>query len=598
MVKFKGLQIIFILLNTSFAYELFFFADDQEKVKIDVIVEIINSKLNNKGWNNVIIIGQLPDYFYRETQHLHYTFVIISENGEEYDNEIDGTERFLSNTLIIDCVDLNDFENKFNIARNVPNWHPHTHTIIYYHGEITKLNTAKIFFMLWYYRCCNAIFVQDKDPEHQLIITHYSPYISKNYKLDYHFGCWTSKKITFPVINFNESYVCMEGCQNITLPVRTNFLGTCIGLGTRFVNYNSTKSLQGINFFEDKGKNLYGFPLIVYASQVVPFLYIDDNGNGTYTFRARDGVIYTEMSKAMNFTIDVSPGLAGIKMEFDFDFNIQRIYAFAQRKVDLIFTPIYQFDLVIVEVDLTVPFKESGVCFLSHLADYDTVLFDLKLMKSNYKILLNIFLCFAGSWLTFFVFNAVGKETITYDQIGKDLINTIRSMLCIPLHKPPKRQTFRIYLLVATWSFFLISFVTQAAIISFFSVYKRGENVETFDDIIEKGYKIEGFASPDVMLPETEEKFRKINEKLVPIQDILGCVKKMSNDSKRFCLIDCSVGRYYERNQLNAKGERYLHIARDQVHSHYLTMMLHKNCALTDQFNKYMLRFVEGWVNY
>lgn len=76
--------------------------------------------------------------------------------------------------------------------------------------------------------------------------------------------------------------------------------------------------------------------------------------------------------------------------------------------------------------------------------------------------------------------------------------------------------------------------------------------------------------------------------------DMFECIDKLANDSERFCLIDCSLGRYLEMNRLNEKGAQYLHVARkNRMHSNYLTILLHKNSPLTARFNKDLRWFVE-----
>lgn len=521
--------------------------------------------------------------------------------NDKRDYGVEEILKYPSHTLVLDCRNFEDFEQKLSIARNSPYWHPHTNSIVYYRNN-TESNAiiAKIFFGLWYYKSINAVILQYNDNSKRLMITYYNPYISEEFKLEHSYGCWTHRKITVAVRNLQDGIVCVKGCHNVTLhsKLRADYLGTCIGFESISIPYGDITKLRRLKLFEDKAKNLHGFPLRAYANEVMPFFLIDVNDDGTYTIHQRDGFIWNSMAKIMNFKLDLSINEKVMKSQFDFEVSIQEIYDFSRRKGDLLLFPLYQFDLVIVEIDMTVPFKESGVCFMSHRTGFETVLFDVKIFQTHYIELIQFIFCFLGIWLVFFVFNAAEKNIISFDQAGKDLVNAIRNILSISLYKPPKKSSFRIFLLISIWSFFVMNFATQAAIISFFSAAKRGKEVETFDDITEKGYVVEGMASPDVMLPETEEKFKRINAKLVPIRDLFACVKHMTNDSRRFCLIDCSVGRYLERNLLNEKGEQYLHIARDQVHNNYLNMILQKHSPLTDEYNRNMHKFLQaGLIN-
>lgn len=557
--------------------------------------DIIASIPNRKGWLHFLAVGNWTEIFFEKMQGLHRAFLVASDEYEGY--EVEEHLQYRVGTLVLKCMDFQDFERKLNTARNIPFWHPHANTIVYYQkADESKEVIAKIFFILWYFKSSNAILLQYNDETENFMVTHYNPYISEHFKLKHTYGCWTLEKITYPIENFEKSFVCTEGCHNVSVrsKLRADHLGTCIGFESISMSYGDNASHLGYTLFNDKTKNLHGFTLRTYIKEVLPFVQVDVNKNGTYSLHGRDGLTWNALSQAMNFTMDFSPSESIMKGSFIFEESIQQIYEFAQRKGDLLIIPVYQFDLVIVEIDLTVPFKASGVCFISHRAGFETALFDVKLLQTNFSVLVKFISCFLGTWFVFFVFNIVEKGVTSYDQAGKDLINAFRNILSISLFKPPKKQSFRIFLIISIWSFFVVNFATQAAIISFFSAHKRGKDVETYDDVIEKGYPIEGMASPDVLLPDTEEKFRKINSKLVPIQDIFGCVKSMSNDSRRFCLVDCSVGRYFERNKLNKKGEQYLHVAKDQVHSHYLNWIFHKDSPMTDQYNRIMHIFLQA----
>ncbi|XP_013194858.2 uncharacterized protein LOC106138291 [Amyelois transitella] len=525
-------------------------------------------------------------------QTLSSTFVVISEDD---DVEMDDVVPYAPHTFLFQYTDLENFEELFMKILASPYWHPLTNLILLCEGPLANDVIAKLFFIMWYHKSCNAIIVQFDDAEEVLRVTHYNPYVSGSGLQN--FGCWTARKIGIPVSSFEEGFVCVEGCHNVTQhsKLRANNLGICIAFQTNVIPNGNTKLLQKLNLLEELGKNLHGFSLRAYTTEVKPFLVIDEQGNGTYALSARDGKVWNTASEVMNFSIDLSPVASSIKLKFDFELNIQQIYGFAHRKADLFLIPIYQFDLIIVELDHTFPIKESGLCLLAHRAGFETNLFDSKLLKDNYKLIIEFVFCFVCMWILFFIYNIVEKDRISLDQAGKDLINVFRSILNISLYKEPKSRSFRIYLTTSIWSFFLLSFFMQAAIISFFSSFRRGKEVNTFDDIIEKGYPIEGLASPDSMLPDTEERFRKLNSKLVSVQNFFECTERMMNDSHRFCLIDCAVGRYLERNKLNDKGQQYLHIVRDdKFHSLYLNMIFPKHSPLTKTFNELTMRLFEA----
>ncbi|KAJ2949208.1 hypothetical protein O0L34_g6154 [Tuta absoluta] len=527
-------------------------------------------------------------------RNLPFTFTQVHTNGT-VDVDIAKVVPFYPNVVVLNCPDFKSFEETLRKVVVSPHWHPLSNTILYYHVKGPE-DIPKIFMIFWFYKIINGIIVQFDDNAEKLFISCYNPYVGENYKLSQNFGCWKKTKVTKPVKNFDAGFICEKECHNVTIHshLRTLYLGTCIGYETVTLEYEDVDSLKHQNFFEDKSKNLHGFSMIAHGAEVEPFLSITINCNDTYTLGSRDGTVWRTASELMNFTINFDSIKHMIKKPFDCNTNIQQLYTFSKRQADAVIFPVYQFDLVIIDVDMSIPYKESGVCIIAHRADFDTVLFNEKLLKDNTQFVLRFLFAFIFIWLLFFIFNTFESGKLSFDQAGKDLVNTFRNVLSISLHKPPRRATFRIYLSISIWSFFVINFATQAAIVSFFTAHKRGKEVETFEDIIEKGYVIEGMASPDMMLPDDEDLFVKINSKIVSLPNLYGCVDKILNDSRRFCLMDCSLARYLERNALNKKGEQYLHVAKDQIHSHYLTMVLHRHSPLTKTFNRYVRKAFEG----
>lgn len=494
------------------------------------------------------------------------------------------------------CYDFGNFEESLLKVMSLAYWHPHSNIYLYYHTKDPLENIARIFFIFRYYRACNVILIQYDDIEESLLISLYTPYVSDSYDFENKFGCWTKKKVGMPIYTFEEAFICEINCHNVSInsKLRANNLGTCVGIITHVISYNDSNASQNLTLFEDKGKNFHGFPFRTFVTEILPFMQIRKNPDNTYALGSRDGTIWNTVSKLLNFTMDLTASLDVIKKPFDFEINIQQIFTVAHRKGDLFLNPIYQFDVIVVELDYTFGYKESGVCFVSRRAEFETVLFDLNTLLTNYDIVLKFTISFYCIWILFCVFSWKDSEKINIEFIGRNLMNSVRSVLNLNLCNPPKTTSFRIFLTIIIWSFFIINFSTQAAIISFFSAFKRGQDVDTFDDIVEKGYRIEGLASPDVVLPETEERFRKINSKLSPIRDIFACVTALRKDSYRFCLLDCSVGRYLERNMLNEKGQQYLHIAKDRVHSYYLNIVFPKYSVMSENFNKYMVIFFEA----
>ncbi|XP_039753340.1 uncharacterized protein LOC120628786 [Pararge aegeria] len=565
---------------------------------------IIEHNLKTNGWNNIFFIGTLPNALFEKLKRLPFTSTV--SDIDEHDEQIENVVPYHSNVIIINCLNFKEFEDAMTKTITLAYWHSLANIIVYYHAPYEKEVVAKIFFIFWYYRAINVVIVHCNDTDKTMMLTRFSPYISENYQLSNIFGCWTANKIGMSIKSFADSFVCVNNCHNVTLhsKLRSNNLGTCIGFETHSVSYEDVKEIQYLPLFEDKGKNLHGFTLRAFSIEVLPFLGIKEHENGTYTLYCRDGMIWNTMAALLNFSIDLSSGIDIMKEDFDFEVHIQRVFSFIQRKEDLILFPIYQFDIIIAEIEYTFPLIDSGVCFLSKRADYETIIFNAKLIQMNLSIIFQFVLCFLSTWFVFFIFNLEHFQKCSFDQAGKDLINTFRTVLSISIYNPPRRLSFRIFLSIAIWSFFVINFSTQAAIISLFSAHKRGKDVDTFEDVIEKGYKIQGMASPDVVLPETEEKYIIITSRMEAVPDMFTCVKQMLNDSHRFCIIDCANGRYLMRNMLDEKGQQFLHIATDaRIHSHYLNMVLHKNSPLAEHFNKYMMRLFEAgmiwkWMEY
>lgn len=537
-------------------------------------------------------MGQLPDRLYDITKHLQLTFSVTDSDTESID--IENIVPYASKIIIINCKDFESLEDSLLEATNSPYWNPHAQVIVYYHTLATDEN-ARIFFIFWFYMVVNAVIVQYDDSKELLFISYYTPYVTENNKFENMHGCWRTTKAGRPINGYNQSFACEKDCHNVTLnsKLRALHLGTCIGYNTHFIRYDDISSLRGLNIYDDISENLQGFVMSAYGNEVEPFLNINVENDGSYTLGARDGLIWQTLSELMNFTINFDSHRESIKASFNYTRSLQMVFALAERRLDLLICPIYQFDLVIVQIDLSREYSPSGVCVISHRANFETVLFDVNLLQQNSTLIIQFTVCFCCIWLLFYIYN-VAEGHNSFNQLGKDFINTIRNILSITLYKPPTRRSFRIFLTISIWCFFILNFGIQAAIVSFFSVYKRGKEVDTFEDVLEKGYTIEAFLSPDMILPDTEKIFIEINSRVKSVMDMYECIIKIASDSERFCLIDCSIGLYLERNRLNEKGAQYLHVARkNRIHNYYLANIYHKNSPLTARMNIYIRRFVE-----
>lgn len=544
--------------------------------------------IKSNHWNNIFCVGNLPDFFYKEIQHMPFTFAVADADEESY--EVEDAVPYYPNIIVIVCRNFDEFDATMQKVTKSLYWYPLSNLVLYY-NEKNRINVAKAFFVLWYYRVTKAIIIDLGNNENTITVHKYSPFVNKYYKLFKSYGCWTAKPLGFPL-----DAVCVDHCTNVTLnsTIRGENLGTCIGIDTIQVPYGDSEIISKLNLFEDKAKNLHKFAFTANVIELAPFLTIDENEDGSYSLGSRDGVIWNTLSQLMNFTIDLSPSISVMKKPFNSELSVQQIFSLSLRKVDLFLNPIYQYDFTLMNIDYIFPFKESGMCFVSHLANFETILFDINLLKTRYDFFIQFAICFVGVWFVTYMFSVSETGHSNVDQIGKDFLNAIRNVLLISLHKPPKGQSFRIFLATTIWSFFILSFSSQAMIIAVFTAIKRGNEVETFDDIIGKGYPIEVVSSPDLLLPEDEDRYRIIRSRIVPTEKLLSCVEKMKNDSKRFCVIDCSVGRYLERNMLDDNGEQYLHIPQDRIHSYYLNVVLQKHSLMSEMFNKYIMSFFEA----
>ncbi|XP_041979473.1 uncharacterized protein LOC121733323 [Aricia agestis] len=568
-----------------------------------MLVNIMTNNFKTNGWINLLFMGDFPDRFYEKIKNIENMTVAHSNLASEDDEYFEDAVPYHSNIILLSCLDFEQFEKLLKKTLSSPYWHPLSNIILYFQFPCDNDLLAKVFFTLWYYKGINTIIIHESNSTH-VHISYFSPYISEEYKLDHHYGCSTTRRVGMSIKDYRKDFHCADTCENVTLHsvLRTKNLGTCLGLATHTFSYDDPEVAR-LDLFPDKVKNLHGFVFKVFMIEVLPFLRIDEMSDGSYELRERDGLIWNTMANLMNFKIDLS-GAKEAKKRFSYDYNVQKIFEYTERKADLILFPVYQFDLIIAKLDNTFPFMESGVCFISYRAPMEKFLVDIKMVQKLYTFIIEFVVCFTCVWLVFLLYDVHENRGSRFDQIGRSYLNTVRLVLCISLHKPQKQDGFRIFLAVSIWSFFLVNFAMQAQIISLYSSSKRGKNVDTFEDVIEKGYFIEGIGSPDVMLPDDDERYRKINEKLVSNQDIFECIRNIRNDSRRFCLMDCALGRYLELNLLNEKGEQYLHVARrDRMHSLYLNMLLQLNSPLLDNYNKYMMALVEGgiirkWMQY
>lgn len=552
--------------------------------------DIVLGYYKNFGWNTIIILGDYSNIFYMKLQSLGTLLV----NNLEDNYYVENVVPYFANSVIMRCKNLEDFEKSLLKAIGLPNWHVHANIFVYYDSNnLTEDTIGLIFYAFWVQSVTNAIIIQKDENISSLYIWEYSPYITESYKLQHNMGCFTVNKYRSPLkTKIVKNVKCEESCDNVTITsvYRKKHLGTCIGFNKHIIPLGDVQEAMKLELFVAKSNNLHGFSMRSYAVNL-PFMDIQDYSNGSSSLALRDGMIWNIMSQKLNFSIDLSVTKS---RNFDFEETVARLMAYALRNIDLYLCSSYLADLLVIQLDFTFPFKESGVCILAHRAEYEANLFNLKIVKDNWPVLIEFGLCFVGVWLTFVIFSKIESNKLTIDLIGKEFVNSIRNVLSISLHRPPKRLSFRIFLTISTWCFFSINFSMHAAIVSFITAVKRVKEVETFNDILEKGYPIEGLASPDLVFTDNDDLFTKINDKMVPTKDFSECIERMSNSSHRFCLVDCAIGRYYEKHKLNSEGKQYLHITKDKIHNHYLNFVFPKDSHLSARFTKIITAMVEA----
>lgn len=503
--------------------------------------------------------------------------------------------RSYPNSVVIYCKDMIEFEKALLIAVKMKDWHALTNVYIIYKSKLDDMVVVKTFYALWFYKITNAIIMSYDKTLLAFRISIFSPYITNNYTLQHNMGCYTLRKLGMPLrTSVIENIKCEHSCVNVnvTSKLKANNLGTCIGFDYHTVKLGDLQKMFQLNLFEDKSKNLHGCALLTHFTDV-PFIELNEYDNGTYQLRGRDGMIWNTMAELMNFTFFFSNKYG---KKFSIESSVYQLLAYSNRQLEMYLIPLYIVDLLVVPVEFTFPYKESGVCILAKSADYETVLFDVKILKNNFVVLVQFLFCFIAVWITFIIFNRTDGKKLTIDQIGKDFMNSVRNTLSITPYRLPKKRSFKIFHIVSMFSFFLINFSMQAAITSFFTAIKKGKEVETFEDIIRLGYNIEGMVSPEVVLPETDDIFIKINEKLTPTDSMYICIDRMLNDTRRFCITDCAAAYYFEKNNLNEKGEQYLHVTSDRLHSHYLSFAFPIQSHLTDRFNNIITALVEAGI--
>ncbi|XP_046965820.1 uncharacterized protein LOC124534158 [Vanessa cardui] len=259
------------------------------------MIEIVFQNLKYNGWNNILIMGHLPNTLFHRLSVLPFTFAVTNIAND--DDQIEDVIPYQSNIIIMSCADLDEFEKAMKKIVTLPYWHPLAKIILYYHSKYHKETIAKMFFIYWFYRAINVIIVQYDETEKEMLISYYSPYMTEIH------------------------------------------LGTCLGFETEKIQLTNLNRIQKLNLFEDKGKNLHGFTLYAYTVEVLPFLKLEEHEDGTYTYHRRDGMIWNTMAELFNFKIDITPAKKAIKEKFDYEINVLQVFSFAQRKADLILFP-------------------------------------------------------------------------------------------------------------------------------------------------------------------------------------------------------------------------------------------------------------------
>lgn len=446
----------------------------------------------------------------------------------------------------------------------------------------------KVFYLFWWYSSLNCIVLEYDTDDRAMKISDYTPYVAvMDDSNENQFGCWSTMNLEEMFEGDMAPYVhCNQTCSGLDFNKHseTMYIQTCLEYQTKV--YDSLS-----NVFEDKTVDLGGYTLSLFIVHFPPLLIIDRNETGLRKFKGKDGYIVQIIGQKMNLTFKYNDPKE--RSSPTFQTWVAGLMDLSYRRFDYYANTVYLLPFSFPALDTTYPVEGSGLCFVVHKAGFIPTWVNLVHMFDTGALIM-VIVIFNITMLIYFFFLLDTNDKKYVDALLRSFLYTLQLFLSAPVNWTDKKNSLRVFIFIVFWFIFVVNFVFQGTIVSLLTMPRTNPEINTFQELYDTGLKIEGYPSPDVLLPQTSDLYMGINKRFVANEVMFSCLNKLKHKMFKACWMDCMMIKGLERTFRDDEGRMFVHIGQDRVHSHYLVYPLSRNCPLKPRFDHYIKKMFES----
>ncbi|XP_046817561.1 uncharacterized protein LOC124423642 [Vespa crabro] len=335
-------------------------------------------------------------------------------------------------------------------------------------------------------------------------------------------------------------------------------------LQKRYDNESTICEFKKIN----RVNTFHGYEVRLCATNTPPFLYIQNNITGLDKFKGYDSLIVQTILKKLNTTMNITVKnlmLGGIDKYGSMTDLLQEI---ANGICDVgmnsrSFTMMWH-------LSYTYPHDESGLCVMSQAS------IEVPELRKFMMLLAQPFM------LGMMIFCIITLLIMTKsDGFFEAFLNVERLVVCVAILRPPKINSYRIYICMIFILSLTANAVFQSQWYTLLMVPQFYSNIDTYDDLKDSGYDIYGTISfKDLIGEELESRFHE--------SSYFDCFEIVKNTSNSVWISECLNIYYRLINETN------LYISKSKVREFVASFIARENWPIFKTFNKHLQRLVEA----
>lgn len=542
----------------------------------------------------ILIYGFASELVYKSIYSFNIDIVVMS-SSEKYPNTfeiempIDFTENYIqrpANIIFFYVETLEDISHGIVEMTKTIYWSVKSKFVVYISK---KAELQKIFFLFWWYTSLHCVILEYDYTKNDIKISEYTPYVTMLDDSDPNqFGCWSSMSSEDMFEGDMAPYLnCNDTCSSLNFDRRSEsmHIQTCINIETKIYH----KSLITLR---DKTMNLGGFALSLFVINFPPLLVIDPSEEGLKRFKGKDGYIIKILADKINLTFTYSTD-PKVTHNPQFQTWVNGLMEMSNRKYDYYANTVYLLPFSFPALDTTYPVEGSGLCFLVHRAGFIPTWVNLTNMFDMGALIMVTAIFNLTAFIYFYFLTTSGNKNY-FESFVRSYLYSMQLFLSSSVNWTDKKNSVRVFVFIIFWFIFVVNFVFQGTVVSLLTIPRTDPDINSFQELYDTGYVIEGYPSPDAMLPATSDLYIGINKRFRGNTALYSCMNDLKQKLPKACWMDCMIVTGLSKSERDGEGRRYIHIGKDRVHSHHLVYPLPRNTPLKPRFDYYIKKLFES----